>query len=83
MSKLKNTLVDSVPHLDTSVIIEAGAAGLHKVVGKVDMPAVLEAYNQAITGTFFLCVGAGAVALLFSFGMKWKSVKGKQAISAV
>ena len=83
VSGLKDSLAIYAPDLDSTLIVGAGAVGLHKVVADIDLPRVVLAYNDAITGVFYLGVAGGVLAFLFSFGMKWATVKGKQVTSAV
>lgn len=82
VSGLRNGVHEHAPHIDATTIYRAGAAGVDKVVSAADLPGVILAYNQAITAVFYLGLAGGAAAFLFSFGMKWKSVKGKQVTSA-
>ncbi|KAF4624389.1 hypothetical protein G7Y89_g13782 [Cudoniella acicularis] len=83
-SRLLSALHTYAPSLNAPLIISAGASGLRKIVaeiggGEEEVEMVVRAYDEAITGTFWLCVGGAAVAFFCSFGIEWKSVKGKRA----
>lgn len=81
VSSLRDAVEKYAPQVDAGAIVRAGAIGLHKVVADEDMPSVVLAFNDGILAVFYLGVAGGALAFLFSFGMKWKSVKGKQVVS--
>lgn len=66
---LKNALHTFAPHLDAASIIAAGATSFDSVVPPESRPAVLKAYNQAITHTFYLAVGLTGMALTTSLGL--------------
>lgn len=58
-------------------ILSAGSADARRVVSAVHLPGVLDAYNYAITSTFYLATSVAAVAFLLSLGIRWRSVKPK------
>lgn len=83
VSGLKDGLAKYAPDLNAANIVAAGAVGLHKVVADADLPRAILAYNDAIMGVLYLGVAGGVLAFVFSFGMKWASVKGKQVTNSV
>lgn len=82
VSSLRDAIGTYAPNIDSETIVRAGAIGLHKVVSEADMPRVVLAFNDGILAVFYLGVAGGSLALLFSFGMEWRSVKRKQVVSA-
>lgn len=75
---LKSALHHYVPSLDAGRIISAGATGYASVVPDQLHPAVLQAYNQAITHTFYLGIGVSVVSLVASLGLGSLRVGTKQ-----
>lgn len=45
------------------------------MVSAEHIPGVLDAYNYAITRTFYVATSVAAVAFLLSLGIRWRSVK--------
>jgi len=82
VSSLRDAITKYAPNVNSEAIVRAGATGLHKVVADVDMPKVVLAFNDAVLTVFYLGIAGGAFAFLASFGMEWRSVKGKQVVSA-
>lgn len=65
-------------------ILTAGSADARNVVSAAHLPGVLDAYNHAITSTFYLATSVAAVAFFLSLGIRWRSVKPKpQAVSGM
>ena len=58
-------------------ILRAGSAEARSVVSGAQLPGVLDAYNYAITSTFYVATSVAAVAFLLSLGIRWRSVKPK------
>lgn len=56
-------------------VLQAGATGIRGLVGAADLPAVLVAYNSAITKTFYVGVGLSCASTIGSLAMEWPSVK--------
>ncbi|KAI1432072.1 MFS toxin efflux pump [Xylaria sp. CBS 124048] len=68
--------LSSVPGVDVDGIIIHGATDLLKIITPEQKDGVLNAYNWAVTRTFWACVAVAIVALLAALLMEWKSVKG-------
>ncbi|KAF2686572.1 MFS general substrate transporter [Lentithecium fluviatile CBS 122367] len=66
------------PAVDPRIVIGAGATYVRNVVPAEYLPGVLEAYTAAIVGAFMIAIIVGGLAVVISFGMEWKSVKGKK-----
>lgn len=76
-SLLKN-LKSIVPDLSPAEVLSAGATTLAQVIPKEYLAGVREAYNGAITDTFYVGVALGAVSILGAVSFEWKSIKGKK-----
>lgn len=63
------------PNINPEVVIRAGATHMRQAVSTEDLPGVLQAYNHAITQTFYIAAAASAAATLAAFGMGWVNVK--------
>lgn len=74
--------------LDKSQIASLIVAGTKRArdVAAEDFPekltAVINAYNKAITRTFFLSIAATILGFFVAFGIEWKNVKGKKLVLA-
>lgn len=68
----------AIPGLDPTLLLKVGAAGVREVTPPEVLPAVLLAYDEAITSAFYYSIGGAVVAFLASLGMESKSVKGKK-----
>ncbi|KAJ5723176.1 hypothetical protein N7488_001211 [Penicillium malachiteum] len=56
-------------------ILNAGSAEVRSVVPKSQLSDALQAYNYALTKTFYIATSVAAVALFTSLGIRWRSVK--------
>jgi hypothetical protein len=81
-SVFSNTLRKQIPLLTTGVdvekVINAGATHLREVVTSSQLPGCLEAYSKAVSNAFVLPIVMAGLALIASFFMEMKSVKGKK-----
>ncbi|KAF7302872.1 Major facilitator superfamily transporter [Mycena kentingensis (nom. inval.)] len=82
-NKLVEGLMDKVPSLDPSIVLNAGATSLRNVVPAQTVPAVIEAYNHALVSAFYVSTALGALSIFGALAMEWKSVKGKNIEMAV
>jgi hypothetical protein len=80
VNSLARELPKYAPGLDPQVVIKAGATYVRNVVPKELLAGVLEAYTNAIVSAFLLAIATGGLAVLVSFGMEMKSVKGKKLV---
>lgn len=78
INSLSREIPKYVPDLDPRIVINAGATYVKNVVPKEILPSVLVAYTAAISSAFILAIATGGLAFITSFGMEWKSVKGKK-----
>ena len=56
-------------------VINAGATGIRHLLPAAQLPDVLQAYNRAITETYFLSCSGAAFAVCTSCGLGWINVK--------
>ncbi|MCJ1418886.1 hypothetical protein MMC32_005237 [Xylographa parallela] len=75
---LLQQLVKLAPSLNPATIIAAGATHVADVTPPAQLPAVLQAYDIAVTRTYILSIATGCIAFICSLFMEWKSVKGKK-----
>ena len=75
---LAQELVKLAPSLNPATIIAAGATHVADVTPPALLPAVLQAYDIAVTRAYTLSIATGCIAFICSFFMEWKSVKGKK-----
>jgi hypothetical protein len=74
-----NNLADGLSRiagLDPSLIIRTGATELQNVVAVQDLPAVLFAYNGALSKAFTVALAAACFSIVPALGIEWKNVKG-------
>ncbi|KAK1145826.1 hypothetical protein N8T08_003772 [Aspergillus melleus] len=77
-NQLRSGLVSLAPNVDSEKVIAAGATMLREAVDKADLPGVLQAYNDAITQTFYISVATAAIAFFVALPVQWISVKGRR-----
>lgn len=64
----------NVAGLDAALIINSGATELRHLVPAQVLPAVLRAYNTALTDNFKLAVACAVTTVIGGLTMEWKSV---------
>ncbi|MCJ1390773.1 hypothetical protein MMC18_003634 [Xylographa bjoerkii] len=74
---LRSELLLRAPTLDPETVIKAGAGAVREIVSGSQLGPVLEAYDIAITDTFYVPAAGGAAAFVAACGLEWISVKGK------
>jgi hypothetical protein len=75
----ENALTNSlrqIAGLDPLIVIMTGATELWNVIAAQDLPAVLLAYNEALSKAFIVSLAAASFSLIPALGIEWKSVKG-------
>ncbi|KAE8350912.1 major facilitator superfamily domain-containing protein [Aspergillus coremiiformis] len=77
-NQLRRNILAKAPGVDIVKVVGAGATMLRQAVSKDMLPAVLEAYNDAVTQTFYAALAIGAIALAAALPIQWLSVKGKK-----
>ena len=76
-SKLVSGLTELVQGLSPEDIVNTGATELRSAVPAPVLLKVLVAYNSALRETFIVATAIGALAILGSLLVEWRSVKGK------
>lgn len=76
-NKLLEGITRNVPDVDAKKVIDAGATMLKDTVSKEALPGVLQAYNSAITYSFYIGVAFSGLAIFGALPMQWISVKKK------
>lgn len=76
-NELLKKVTAAVPSINPASILNAGATDLKNVVAKGDLAAVILAYNDALTTTFYVAVAMASLSILGSSLIRWKSIKGK------
>lgn len=81
-NRIVSGMVDRVPELDPSVVLQSGAADLQRTVrqavsGQADkvVARVLEIYNEAIVQAFVVALALACVSIIGAVGVEWRSVK--------
>lgn len=82
INSLKRELPIYAPGLDPMIVIGAGATHVRQIVPERLLERVLEAYTKAIVSAYILAIATAGIAFFLSFGMEWKSVKGKKLLHA-
>ncbi|CAI7657977.1 unnamed protein product [Penicillium pancosmium] len=76
-NRLTNALAKYAPQVNAVTLMSLGTAAVRDFATSEELPGVLEAYNAAITSTFYVAAGASAFATLAALTCQWRSVKVK------
>ncbi|KAL5121849.1 MFS sugar transporter [Pleosporales sp. CAS-2024a] len=79
-NQLIKNLGQIVPDLDTKMVLAVGATELKHQIEARYLSGVVEAYNLALTQTFYVSVAAAALSMVGAVFVEWKSMKGKQVV---
>jgi hypothetical protein len=66
------------PGANAARVVGAGATMLRSIITGPALKPVLQAYNDAVTQTFYVAVAMGALSLIGPIFIEWLSVKGKK-----
>ena len=83
-NRLLTNLAESVPNIPSSLVLATGAVSLRDAVAQIDpgsIGRVLDAYNGALTQTYYVSLAMAALSIVGALGMEWRSVKGKKVES--
>jgi MFS family permease len=75
-NKLASELAEHAPEVDAPALMHLGTAAVRGFVTEEQLPAVLAAYNKAITSTFYVAAGASTCGFFAALLSEWRSVKG-------
>jgi hypothetical protein len=67
-----------MPGVDVAAISSAGVGDIRNLVSEEQLPLLLEAYNDAVTSTFYVAAGCACVAFVAALFVEWKSVKAEK-----
>ncbi|WEW60330.1 MFS sugar transporter [Emydomyces testavorans] len=77
-NRLVSGVKDAAPGIDPSIVLHVGATQLKEMVPPQFLNSIQQAYNTALTNTWYVCVAMSALGIIGALGMEWKSVKGKK-----
>ena len=69
------TAENGVGGIDVKKLIDGGAASFRSLVPPESLPAMLDIYNKAIVAVLGLSIPLGALAVIISCFIEWKSVR--------
>ncbi|KAK2599030.1 hypothetical protein QQS21_005496 [Conoideocrella luteorostrata] len=75
---VSNIAAANIAGLDPVKVISVGATEVQTLIPKEFLPVVLEAYNGAVTNTFYVSAAMSALSIVGSALVPWNSVKGKK-----
>jgi MFS family permease len=85
-SVFQNKLIEKVgqyaPGIDPAVVIATGATNIHLKIPPQDLEGVILAYDKALTQVFLVAVATGALTIIGSAAMEWRSVKKAKKVDA-
>lgn len=68
----------AVPDIDPALVLSTGATELVHAIPSRFLTGVRQAYNDAVTDTFYVAVALAVMTIFGSAFFEWKSVKGKK-----
>ncbi|KAF8850601.1 MFS transporter [Acephala macrosclerotiorum] len=74
-NRLLANLREVFPGLGSSLVLGNGATGLQTLVPPEYLQPVLNAFNKAISQTFYVGVAMASLSVFGSLGIEWKSVR--------
>ncbi|KAI4726644.1 MFS transporter [Aureobasidium sp. EXF-10728] len=77
-NKLVSGLKAAVPDLNPAIVLQTGATELKNAIDEKYRTGVLEAYNDALTNSYYVAVALATLSIVGSLAVEWKSVKGKK-----
>lgn len=76
-----NLISEYAPSINGQSIIDAGATDFRKIVSGTNLAGVLIAYAKSIDRVFYMAAGMGVGCFVFAWGMGWKDLRKKKAVS--
>ncbi|KAL4787634.1 major facilitator superfamily domain-containing protein [Aspergillus varians] len=80
-NSLKSLIRHYAPSVNPQTVIDAGATGFRSELSGGQLGGVLTAYAKSVDRVFYLTVGMACACFLFSWGMGWKDIRAKKAVS--
>ncbi|KAG5981239.1 hypothetical protein E4U55_003150 [Claviceps digitariae] len=75
---VSNIAAARIAGLDPAQVVSVGATEVQTLIAKEYLPVVLEAYNGAVTNTFYVSAAMAALSVVGAALVPWNSVKGKK-----
>lgn len=75
---VSNVAAAHIEGLDPAVVVNTGATQIRNLIPPQFLPAVLTAYNTAVTRTFYVSVAMACISIVGAAFVRWNSVKGKK-----
>lgn len=75
---VSNVIAANLPGLDAATVLNAGATQIQKVIPAQFLPAILAAYNDALTNAYYVSVAMSCLTLIGALSIQWISIKGKR-----
>jgi hypothetical protein len=72
---LLKQLAITAPHLDPSLVLNAGASDIRNIVPSDSLHGVLEAYVAGFRGCLIVAIAFGGAAFVSAFGFRFKSIR--------
>lgn len=79
---ISNIAAAHIPGVDPQAVVNTGATEIQSVIAPNLLPAVLNAYNAAVTHTFYVSVALASLSIIGAVFVPWNSVKGKKLVMA-
>ena len=64
-----------LPGVDINAVVAAGATGFRNLVPEERIPALLDAYNEALRKVFLIGAACSGLAFVVALGLEWRSVR--------
>ncbi|KAF4470310.1 aflatoxin efflux pump AFLT [Fusarium albosuccineum] len=74
---LYNRIREYVPGLDPDFVIATGATNIRSVIRTDWLDGVVQAYNDALTTSFYVGTATASVTIIGALLVEWRSVKGR------
>lgn len=74
-NQLIKNLIANAPNLNSSTIVNGGVTAIRDLVPPDQLPAALQAYNDAVTETFYVAVAVSALSIFGTLVIDWISLK--------
>ncbi|KIV94567.1 hypothetical protein PV10_02322 [Exophiala mesophila] len=75
-NRLISALPSEAPGIDPQIILHVGATSLQEQIPTEFLQGVREAYNTALTETWYIAVAMTCLSVIAAIFVEWKSVKG-------
>ena len=77
-NRLIKNIIQDAPHVDPAIILRVGATSLKNQIDPRYLAQVQQAYNDALTHTWYISVAMACLSIFGSLAVRWNSIKGKK-----